>query len=194
METEGTFTYNVDALDVAEYFVALDRDRDEPDVTPLKLQKLMYLAQANYLASTGHRLFNEDLEAFEHGPVVYRLWTRCGSNQIIATNAAQAPIGSGRPLERDVQEFVGRVWKRYRDFSAGQLRTLSHEQAPWADNHIPGAYRTRIPDEDVVDFFRSKVPASDRIFHDSATSIPDGFMDDWDEDEFVARMRKLAKR
>ena len=67
------FSYDLDATQVARYILTLDAARPKPDVTQLKLQKLLYLAQANYLASTGHRLFSASVEAFDNGPVVYRV-------------------------------------------------------------------------------------------------------------------------
>ncbi|MGL4743691.1 MAG: Panacea domain-containing protein [Dermatophilaceae bacterium] len=65
------FTHDVDPLDAAAFFVRADHLRDEPDVTPMKLQKLLYLTQANYLAATGQRLFDADVETF-----LGTVWTR----------------------------------------------------------------------------------------------------------------------
>src|SRR4051812_2003689 len=53
-------------LDIANYFLALDFTRrskkDVPgfDISPLKLQKLLYYAQGYYLASYGKPLFEEN--------------------------------------------------------------------------------------------------------------------------------------
>ena len=38
---------------VADYFIARDDERADPDVTQMRLDKLMYFAQASYLAETG---------------------------------------------------------------------------------------------------------------------------------------------
>ena len=60
----------LDPLVVANYFLQLDSERIEPDVTQLKLHKIMYFAQANYLGATGSRLFSSHIEASPRGPIV----------------------------------------------------------------------------------------------------------------------------
>lgn len=60
----------LDPLVVANYFLQLDSERVEPDVTQLKLHKIMYFAQANYLGATGSRLFSSHIEASPRGPIV----------------------------------------------------------------------------------------------------------------------------
>ena len=47
--------YDLDPHLISDYFLALDDERKEPDITQMKLHKLMYFAQANYLAGTGRR-------------------------------------------------------------------------------------------------------------------------------------------
>ncbi|ADH92212.1 Panacea domain-containing protein [Arcanobacterium haemolyticum] len=63
-------SHNVDPASVANYILHLDTQREDSDVTQMKLHKLLYLAQAHYLAVTGYRLMDSDVEAFEHGPVI----------------------------------------------------------------------------------------------------------------------------
>lgn len=150
--TEPMFNHDLDVAAVADYLIALDALRSEPDVTPLKLAKLLYLAQANYLASTGQRMFSEPIEAFEHGPVVYREWKRHPGSQILAVrNDAMAGAAS---LPDDVADFLDAVWAMYEDWSASALRRLTHEQAPWKDHYYEGGHRIRIPDEDMAAYFR----------------------------------------
>ena len=65
---------NLDPELVADYFLSRDEGREDADVTQMKLHKLMYLAQANFLSSVDNRLFASDIEAFEHGPVIKELY------------------------------------------------------------------------------------------------------------------------
>lgn len=62
------------AQDVAEYFIALARHSEDTSVTNLKIQKLVYYAQAWYLANYGNSLFEEDFQAWVHGPVIPELY------------------------------------------------------------------------------------------------------------------------
>jgi uncharacterized phage-associated protein len=70
---EGVDAYK--ASQVADYFIFLSSKKviDEgvsEGVTPLKLQKLLYFAQAASLALYDKKLFNENIEAWKYGPVV----------------------------------------------------------------------------------------------------------------------------
>lgn len=183
------FTYNLDSDIVSRYLLSLDAAREEPDVTHLKLQKILYFAQANYLASTGQRLFDEPLEAFEHGPVVYpvyRQFTGMGAN-IIA--AQLRPSYDESELPEDVSNFLDQIWDLYKDFTPSQLRKLTHLQDPWKDNYVRGEFRKEIPDYDLIEYFRSKVPYSKRVLHSNVVTVDQETLDelDSDEDEIVAR-------
>lgn len=182
---ERTFHYGLDVHDVADYLLQLDSLRPEPDVTPMKLAKLLYLAQANYLAATGRRLFDEPVEAFDHGPVVYREWRRHSGNQIIAVRS-DATVSDAVALPDDVADFLDEVWRLHGDKSSSQLRALTHAQAPWRDNHVEGAYRTVIPDEQMAWFFHERVPTNQRVLHPSVVALPSGFLDDIEAYEDVA--------
>jgi uncharacterized phage-associated protein len=173
------FTHHVDPLAVAAFFVRADHLRDEPDVTPMKLQKLLYLAQANYLAATGERLFDAAVEAFEHGPVVYRVWQTYNGNQIIDPDAhteAQPQV-----LPPDVEAFLGSIWTQYQDWTASTLRYLTHRQAPWQNHYVPGGFRCQIPDSEMTAYFRSEVAVRDRVRHPNVVVVTPEVFDDHDD-------------
>ncbi len=63
-------TYNLSPNDVANWFLCnIDREAGD-SITHLKLQKLLYYAQAWSLVLKGKSLFEEDFEAWAHGPVL----------------------------------------------------------------------------------------------------------------------------
>ena len=58
------------ATTLAKWFISrVERDSGD-DITHLKLQKLLYYAQAWHLAHTNAPLFNKEIKAWTHGPVV----------------------------------------------------------------------------------------------------------------------------
>ena len=64
------------AKDVAEYFLSrVDEDAGD-SLSNLKIQKLAYYAQGYHLALHGTPLFNERIEAWQHGPRIYRSLSR----------------------------------------------------------------------------------------------------------------------
>ncbi|CAN5578440.1 hypothetical protein BH23ACT6_BH23ACT6_06270 [soil metagenome] len=151
-------------------------------MTQLKLQKLLYLVQANYLAATGSRLFRATIEAFDNGPVVYTVLKEyeAYSRSVIAPDNAP---WDAELLPRDAREFIDSVWSRYRGWTATQLWSLTHSQSPWEDAYEQGAYRKQIPDEAMTDYFRSEVPLDKRVLHPNGVVVDRGLLDDLDDNE-----------
>lgn len=99
-------------------------------LTQLRLQKLLYYAQAWSLVTRESELFPEQLQAWQHGPVVpevYRALPRDqGNRQIAPETFAASP-----DLDADETRFVGRVWEAYKGFTAYELVRMTHEELPW---------------------------------------------------------------
>jgi len=53
---------------IAKWFVARTSDDAEQDLSNLKLQKLLFLAQSRYIHEHGVSLIKEDFEAWDHAP------------------------------------------------------------------------------------------------------------------------------
>jgi len=74
------------AIDVANFFIdAAAKDQNGDCMTNLRLQKLLYLSQAWYLARHHKPLFEDEIEAWQYGPVVpnvYHHYAGYGRNQI----------------------------------------------------------------------------------------------------------------
>lgn len=77
------------AKEIAIWFLRENRimkdDYDADSISNLKLQKLLYYAQGSYLALTNEPLFNENILAWKHGPVVnevYQVYKKYGSDGI----------------------------------------------------------------------------------------------------------------
>lgn len=66
------------AVDVAKYFITINGQKNSDDegnnLSKLKLQKLLYYAQGYYLALYNEALFDEEIRAWEHGPVVKEVY------------------------------------------------------------------------------------------------------------------------
>ncbi len=96
-------------------------------VSNLRLQKLLYYAQAWHLALRDAPLFEERLEAWVHGPVqptIYHTFKQFGSQPIeYSPNDGEFPV----PLLRHITD----VMKAYGSLSAYDLERLSHSEAPW---------------------------------------------------------------
>lgn len=68
-------TLTITAFDIATYFLWLTNDTGS-FMSNLKLQKLVYYAQAWHLALYDRPLFEEDFQAWVHGPVIPELFEK----------------------------------------------------------------------------------------------------------------------
>lgn len=130
---------------VANHFLDL-ADRDGVPVSPMKLQKLVYLAHGWHWAVAGAPLIDEVVEAWKFGPVIpslYHEFKRFGSGRIDGERFRRA-VSRGHRWELVSYEMpdddesrlacavMDRVWEVYKDYSAVQLSNLTHEDGtPW---------------------------------------------------------------
>jgi uncharacterized phage-associated protein len=119
------------ALDVSRYFLCLV-DPDAGDlISNLKLQKLVYYSQGFHLAMYGKVLFDEDILAWEHGPVVeslYHIYKDYGANAI------PLPEGFNDSVLTDTEKsLLKEVYEVYGQFSAWKLRNMTHSERPWIE-------------------------------------------------------------
>ena len=143
------------SLDIANYFLCLEGG--EGEISNLKLQKLVYYAQGFSLVLLDAPLFPEPIEAWMHGPVVpdlYRNFSRYGAAPIPCVSSA-SPGG----LTRDQARLLGEVYQVYGQYSAWKLRQLTHEEDPWRNNYVEGAYSREIPKHEMQRYFRDNLVA-----------------------------------
>lgn len=126
----------LNANEIADYFIELSTPGTKENITNLKLQKLLYYAQGEYVAhneeSNDEMLFNDRIEAWKHGPVVpevYRRFSNYIFNEISKTEINKANIIKVKEEELDV--FLNGVWSIYGSYNGKQLERMSHMESPW---------------------------------------------------------------
>lgn len=133
------------AEDVANWFVVKANEpilavengehEEQEGISHLKLQKILYFAQAGYLALYGKKLFEDDIYAWDLGPVVrsvYTIFKDYKSRPIIKpTNGNYKDSINGQ----DMEDFLEEIWQIFGKFSASKLVDLTHSHAPWRDAH-----------------------------------------------------------
>jgi len=114
------------ASDVAKYFLWKANQKGKK-ISNKKLQKLLYYAQAWHLVfNDGTPLFNEEIEAWVHGPVVrsvYDTFREFGFNPIISEVS--------NPIDKTKTSFLDQIWDVYGNFDAEYLEMLTHREKPW---------------------------------------------------------------
>ena len=116
----------------ADFFLLCADEQSGDLITHLKLQKLVYYAQAWHLAlNNGSTLFEDDFEAWAHGPVCPPLYDRFSSLgfNAIPINAA---MDDGSKLN-GAKEHLEDVWNVYGKFSAKALERMTHSEEPWIE-------------------------------------------------------------
>ncbi len=144
-------TTRATAEQVAEYFLLLV-DEDAGDImTNLRLQKLVYYAQAWHLAILDEELFEDDCEAWVHGPVIYGLYkTYEGFNW----NPIPRPMSEPTlPVNERSREILDEVWDTYGQFSAKGLENIVCSEAPWINARrgcAPGDFYREVISKDAM--------------------------------------------
>lgn len=127
---EAKFT----AEQIADYFISKANEELVDEKTPegisnLKLQKIMYFAQAAFIVLNDSLLFKEDIEAWEYGPVVPVIYKKYKSNGNKPIQAKSLPTIK----DKDVIQFLENTWKIFGKYSAGQLVEITHQHKPWTE-------------------------------------------------------------
>lgn len=139
--------------DVANYFIALGDERGG-EVSNLKLQKLLYYAQAWHLALYGEPLFAEKFQAWASGPVIPELFWRYDPFGIDPIpRPEQVPA-----LPNATSGFLDEVADTYMPLDVWQLHWKTRAEAPWRnarggrDDGDP--CDQALSEADMTDFFR----------------------------------------
>lgn len=119
-------------LDVANYFIVKSHNEqgDDADITILKLQKLCYYAQGLHLATKNQPLFNNDLLAWTHGPVVKELHDAFGGRGAVVIDKPNLELAQ-MSITPEELETINDVYSYFGQFSAWKLRNMTHQEAPW---------------------------------------------------------------
>ena len=142
------------ASEVAKWFLAHNRivvdEEGAEHISNLKLQKLLYYAQGTFLAATDKPLFDDDIVAWLHGPVVESVYHQYKNNG-----------SQGIPFDDDFDfskfsdnenELLTEVYDAFGQYSAWKLRNMTHQETPWKDTE----QNSVIPKEKIKDYFKKE--------------------------------------
>lgn len=146
------------AMDIADFFI-WKSTKEGGVVTNKKLQKLLYYAQAWYLAIQDKPLFNDKIEAWIHGPTVrevYFAYRDCGFNPI-----KKEVNDSIADKLKEQKTLLDNVWSVYGKFDGNYLEELTHNELPWQEARegleLNMASENEISLETMKKFYRAKL-------------------------------------
>jgi uncharacterized phage-associated protein len=156
---------------VANEFVTIARAAGE-ELSPMKLQKLVYFAHGWYLALTGAPLISEEVQAWQYGPVIPYLYQHFKGygNGAIEMPMTEDVWENGRwnpkvPLLKDqgpsaeqARSVIRRVWDEYGKYSAARLSNATHQSgSPWEEVYEADRKNAVIPAETIKAYFKGLV-------------------------------------
>lgn len=110
--------------DVAAYIIG-----KTGEITAMKLQKLVYYAQAWHAVWSDHTLFDEEIQAWANGPVCTVLYQKHKGQFRVSV----WPYGDATKLDADEADSVDVILASYGAFTAHQLSEMTHREDPWID-------------------------------------------------------------
>lgn len=150
------------AEDIARWFLLRNKIEQQEDecvesISNLKLQKLLYYAQGIHLAVTGDKLFQEDILAWKHGPVVLEVYDQYKINKgnpiVVIKNDSDYEMIKNIETDKEVADTLEFVFNEYGQYSAWGLRNMTHRERPWNETDINGVIKTDL----IMEFFKEEV-------------------------------------
>lgn len=133
-------------------------------ITHLKIQKLLYYAQGISLGIYEKNLFEEKIEAWQHGPVVkeiYGCFSKFGRNNIeIDIDAEKEDIIRRIESDKEVLEVLNLTYNNFAIYTAWHLRQMTHEDnTPWDITQKTKGLGQEIDNSLIKKYFKEQVIA-----------------------------------
>ena len=168
-------TNGYSAKQVGNYFLSKYKN-----ITPLKLQKLVYIAHGWHMAFHGPEnplVSDENVEAWKHGPVypsLYHHFKDFGNLPINRLAEKIAIVDQEKGLlnspykrvipqinsdDNETMDLLNRVWEVYGEYSGTYLSNLCHQPGtPWDHNKEKNKIRNaHIPNKEIATHYFNKL-------------------------------------
>ncbi|RRD38452.1 DUF4065 domain-containing protein [Leptotrichia sp. OH3620_COT-345] len=122
----------ITALNIANNF--LERAFAENiSISPMKMQKLIYILYKEYLRRTGRALFSERFEAWQYGPVLPNVYSefkgyKSGAIKNFALDADNSITKVKMVPGSDFFNVFNEVWHEYAGYSGVELSRFTHQE------------------------------------------------------------------
>lgn len=123
-------------------------------LTPMQILKLVYIAHGWMLGLYGRALINDEVQAWQYGPVIPRLYNvmrRFRSSPV----EGPIPVSVPETLTPNEDALVEQVFSKYGHLSGPALSRITHmENSPWSQTYISGEFGTPIPNDLIQDHYQ----------------------------------------
>ncbi len=127
------------SLAIANFFIEKALQEKSEDLTPMKLQKLVYFAHGWFLALKKSPLLVDRIQAWQYGPVIKDLyhetkkWGNSAIDSLISIfDGQQLKFITPKVDDAEIKDFLQSIWVAYSKHSAIKLSNATHlEGSPW---------------------------------------------------------------
>ena len=164
-------THNV--MDVADYIIHNYTSDIDGAPSNLKLNKLCYLTQGFSYRELGYHAFDEDVEAWQWGPVirdVYMAFKHNGRAHITHDSMGYEKGNKHRMdslnkiIPKPIRDIIDNVMHNNRDKTASQLSDLAHKKGtPWSKKQSTflGYFFKRVIPKQLIKYYYTLEPLPD---------------------------------
>lgn len=129
------------AIAIANAFIEQSNNGKTNNLTPMKLQKLMFFAQSWYLKSNHSALFDGYFERWQYGPVlpeIYHEFKKFGAKNI---NELGFDMWSERQkvnsTDYQIIDFLEKIIDTYGKYSGTELSWMTHQpETAWSKGKV----------------------------------------------------------
>ena len=146
-------------------------DSKVTDITPKKLQKMLYYCYSWHLVLTAEddsedelsssKLFNADIEAWVHGPVIAEVYEKYKKNKYSEITDSDIDIEVKDFLNDDEIDSIDQVIEAYGHLNGHPLEQLTHSETPWikarGECKPLDICKNKIEDKEIYNFYVSKL-------------------------------------
>ena len=112
----------INATKVGQYFLSKNKD-----LTDIQIQKLVYYAYSWYMiVHKGKKIFDEQPEAWIHGPVFRSLFNSMKSKSFLDLSKVENICESNT-------KFLNTIYSVYGKYSGNTLERMTHSELPWKE-------------------------------------------------------------
>jgi len=163
---------------VANKFLELAIRDSSQDMSPMKIQKLIYFAHGWFMANFDSELIKDDIQAWKYGPVIpsiYHEFKSFGTDPITVT-AKEAIYENGEISEISPEvsatdyntiAIIEKTWEIYGKYTPVQLSNITHEDgSPWSavNNSYPELPKGQnIPNSLIATHFKNLIKNANAV-------------------------------
>lgn len=136
------------ALEIAQYIINKCINSGKP-VSNLQLQKILYYVQGEYMKeNNGEPLFEDDIVAWQYGPVVSEVYYHYNIYSSSAITSEQNYI----ELTEEEKNIINPIINKKSNLSAWRLVQDTHSEDPWKKTYRDGE-KNKITKDTLRKFF-----------------------------------------